>query len=156
MKKVFVSQKHTLTILAGTESPGPVYDLKPIVGTRQPDAAIPSAPAYGMASRKRAPVAAGGDAPGMKYAGPKGLGTRNPDAAFRTEPAWGFASKARPPIDAGLNSPGPVYDLPSALARQVDGHKASAPRSSFTRHSRWADWEREISKNSVPGPGHYG
>ena len=72
-----------------------------------------------------------------------------------------IASKARPPVDAGIDSPGHIYELPSALAKQPSAgpptaRKRSAPTPSFSRHSRWADLEREARKNTVPGPGYYG
>ena len=51
---------------------------------------------------------------------------------------------------------GPIYDLPRAIAKQVDGHRQSAPCPSFTRHSRWAAHEAELRRNTVPGPGYYG
>ena len=81
--QVFVSNRHNLTILAGTQSPGAIYDLKPLTAAKQPDGAYADAPSWKMASRARTPLAAGGDSPGFKHEPPPGLGRKQPDAAHR-------------------------------------------------------------------------
>ena len=157
MKNVFVSQQHTMTIRAGTQSPGPIYDLPKTVGGKQPNARVRDTPSYTIAGKARTPVDARGcKAPGPIYHLPKTVGGKQPDAAHRSEPSWTIASKSRTPVDAGISSPGPIYNLPSASGRQPRAGKRSAPTPSFSRYSRFADVEREQRKNSVPGPGYYG
>ena len=101
--------------------------------------------------------------PGAKYDPKRGLGReRHRVDQIRPEPAWTIAGPARPAVDPGLDSPGCIYNLPSAIDRQIvdyggpNGAKPSAPRPSFTEHSRWAQFEKELRENTVPGPGAYG
>lgn len=155
MKNVYVSEAHTMTIRAGTQSPGPVYSLPSAVGGRQGSGRIRNQPSYHIGGRDRAVDSAGLDTPGPIYNLPGPLG-KQPSAAHRSESAYSFASNARPPVDAGLSSPGPIYNLPSAICKQPRAGKRSAPNVAFTQRSRWADLEREQKNNSVPGPGHYG
>ena len=42
------------------------------------------------------------------------------------------------------------------VASKIHGQNATSPRMSFSRYSRWADHERELRCNTVPGPGYYG
>lgn len=159
-QRVFISQKHTLTILAGTESPGPSnYEVQGTFGAQhQPNARMRNQPMFSIASTARTPLEAGVDTPGpAKYDKPRGCGQQQPDSKQRSEPSWRFGSTARTPVGAGGDSPGPaVYNMPSANGPQPNARKRSSPVVSFSRYSRWADHEREQRKNSVPGPGHYG
>jgi len=153
-KNVFVSQKHTLSSRAGTQSPGPIYELQSAIGQKQSNGRIRDGPAFHMSGRK-SPYETGPQTPGAQYNIQGGLG-RQVSAAFRTEPRVVIATKARPPVDAGTDSPGPIYEFPSAFSRQPLARQKSAPVASFSKYSRWADHEREARKNSVPGPGYYG
>ena len=113
-----------------------------------------------MASKARMPSEAPGrDAPDCFYNGPRGMGT-HVDSGFRTEPTWSMSSKARTPVEAGGDAPGAIYKLPGALERQParmgSSQNRSAPRPSFSRNSRWAHYESEQKRNTVPGPGRYG
>lgn len=150
--KVFISQQHTLTIRAGSQSPGPAYMLPTAVGGGQyshPSSRIPHRPTWKMVGRARAPVDPGLDTPGPKYhAHPfekTALG-KQPDAGHRSEPSWSISTKARTPVDAGLQSPGPIYNLPSANGYQPSARHRSAPTPKFSRNSRWAALEREQRK----------
>ena len=153
-RNVFISHQHTLTVRAGTQSPGAVYNLPSTVGGKQP--AIKEAPSWKLKGRARDPksVLLTGEAYG-KYAIPQAHG-KQPDAAHRSEPSWTLKGKSRTPVEAGLQSPGPIYNLPYFGGHQPSARNRSAPTPSFSKHSRWADVEREARKNTVPGPGYYG
>jgi hypothetical protein len=145
---------------AGLSSPGPAAYLLPnSVGGKQPDARNADPPTWTMKGRdmihKGCEPEPGREAPGPIYNVPRGIG-KQPDDRVRSEPAYTIAGRSRTPVEPGLQSPGAIYNLPSAIERQVDGHKKSAPRPSFSRHSRWAQYEAELKRNSVPGPGAYG
>ena len=153
--KVFVSQEHTLTIRAGSQSPGPMYMLPKSVGGKHPSGRVSNAPSYHLSGRARAPVDPGLDTPGAKYRIPQAHGVQ-PDGRHRSEPSWTIATKARTPVEPGLDTPGAKYNLPSACGGQPSARKRSAPVPTFSRYSRWADLEREQRLNTVPGPGYYG
>ena len=55
-------------------------------------------------------------------------------------------------------TPGPAgaYFLDPALGKQGNSRKKTSPRTSFAKTSRWAAHERELARNTVPGPGSYG
>jgi len=155
--QVYVSEKHTLSIRAGTQSPGPVYILPASVGGKQACARYRSQPSAKLIGKARAKDEPGLDTPAAIYNLPETFGYQ-PSRKHRSEPSFSFASKARPPVEAGISSPGPAapYKLPSAIEKQPRAGKRSAPGVAFTQRSRWADLEREQRKNSVPGPGYYG
>lgn len=156
-QKLFVSQAHTLTTRAGTQSPGPKYVLPSGVGGKQPSARMRDGPSWHLSGRARAPVEPGLDTPGAKYHLPRAHGIQ-PDSGHRSEPLYSIGGTARTPVEPGLDTPGAKYHLPSALGRQPRAHPRmkSAPTPAFSRYSRWADLEREQRLNTVPGPGHYG
>ena len=153
---LFISQRHTLTVRAGTQGPGPVYDLPAVMGGTQPNGAIIDNPSWSFGVRAYPPIEAGRDGPGTGlYEVPRAIG-RTPDGRYASQPTWTLAGRARPPVEAGGHSPGPIYNLPNgAMEKQVSGHKKSMPRASFTTFSRWAGVEKEERQNSVPGPGYY-
>ena len=154
-RKVFISQQHTLTIRAGTQSPGHVYNVKSCVGGKQPDGRIANAPSYSICGKARAKDEPGLDTPGAIYHLPRAHGAQ-PDSTHRSEPSWGMGGKARAKDEPGLDTPGAIYNLPSTLERQPNARIRNAPVPSFSRRSRWAELEREARHNSVPGPGYYG
>ena len=43
----------------------------------------------------------------------------------------------------------------NAIGRQSDSKKTTGPKSVFSRASRFAKYEAELKRNSVPGPGTY-
>ena len=55
-------------------------------------------------------------------------------------------------------TPGPAgpYQMNPAIGKQADGKHKTSPRCAFTKTSRWAAHEREMARNTVPGPGSYG
>ena len=59
----------------------------------------------------------------------------------------------------GSQSPGPAasYTLPAAVGKQVSSTMASSSMASaaWGSQSRWASYERELRKNTTPGPGTY-
>lgn len=163
-RKVFTSQEQQHADFYGTQSPGPATYLLPnSVGGKQPDGRKPDPPSwlFGGSRENRMPTAEdcmGRDTPGACQSGgllPGGIG-KQPDSGHDSAPKWGFASKARTPVEAGLDTPGAKYHLDPALAKQASSKKRSAPRPTFSCHSRWAHLEREKRENSVPGPGYYG
>ena len=178
-KKVWITKAITQSLRAGSESPGPAtYAPVCETGGKQPDSAHPDAPAWTMRAARRdehSPASAarrGGITPGPKYRMKRGLGRERAVAdPLRSEPAWSFGSKERPPDVTALpppDSPGCIYALPpAACGKQVfdcggvhgvrpSGAKPSAPKACFTVHSRWHAVEKELERNTVPGPGHYG
>ena len=171
VKKVFVSQKHTLTVLHGSHSPGPAkYLLPPSVGGKQPDGRKPDPPSYGFSSAARTPVEPGNDGPGFVYKITPAVGPQ-PDSQIKNMPLYSFGASTRevrervfisqehnegmPP---SCPTPGPAnsYQLDSALGKQNSARKKTSPRVSFSQASRWAAHERELARNTVPGPGAYG
>ena len=79
-----------------------------------------------------------------------------PDAGHTTRPSYSIASTARTPVDAGMDTPGAKYDTPSFHERQPSARQRNARTMKFSRYSRFADLEREMRNNTVPGPGYYG
>ena len=57
----------------------------------------------------------------------------------------------------GRDTPGPAarYYIEGSLGKQVSSKMSTRPRSAFGRASRWAEHEREMRRNSTPGPGAY-
>lgn len=169
-RKVFVSQQHTLTVLAGSIGPGPAqYTLPNSVGGRQPVKA--DAPMWGFTTNKRAPVEAGKDTPGPVYHIPPVVGPQ-PDGRFVNAPLFGFGASTRdvrskvfisneamngmPP---NVPTPGPAapgVHLNPGLGTQANSAFATSPRCRFAKESRWRQHEKELRSNTVPGPGAYG
>ena len=170
VKKLFISQKHTLTMLAGTQSPGPAkYNLPNSVGGKQPDGRKADAASWSISSKARIPVEAGQDTPDF-YNLPAAVGPQ-PDGKIANAPVYGFGTstreiRARTFISQEHNmgsapfvpTPGPAgpYKLANSLGNQPSSRKATSPRVSFAKQSRWAAHERELARNTVPGPGAYG
>ena len=150
--KVFISQRHTLTVRAGTQSPGPIYNLPTSVGGKQADARVKDSPCWGLSGAKTPdPAPKGRDTPGPVYEVLRGIG-KIPDSRFKSEPVWGMRTKARPPVDAGDDSPGPcVYDPPQ---------KRLSGAGRFSKGARFAEHDRAVKRAQrgeyQPGPGTYG
>lgn len=138
------------------DSPGPAkYNLPAAVGGgKQPDGRRgPDPPLWTLAARVRI-TDDSERSPGAIYPVARGIG-KMADSRFRTEPSWNLAGRARIPSEP--LSPGPgSHEALTAIGRQVDGHKASAPKRSFTKSDRWAQHDTEQAKHPVPGPGYYG
>jgi hypothetical protein len=174
-KKVFVSHAHQKTDMYGLESPGPAgYVLPPSVGGKQPDGRKHDPPSWSFSSAARTPVEPGGHTPGPIYAIPAAVGPQ-PDGRLRNAPRYGLGASTREvrakvflgndfQVGAAPNvpTPGPAgpYQQQVAMGKQVaskvHGRNATSPRMSFSRYSRWAHYEKELSSNTVPGPGAYG
>ena len=157
VSKVFAEHARPADFTETSLSPGPAaYHLPTAIGVKQADGSKADPPHWSLGRRpKPSPPPGSGGMPEAIYSVPRAMG-KQPDSRFRNQPAWGIKGRVRPPIDPGLASPGPTYELPQALSRQVSGHKLSAPVPSFTRASRWAAYESEQKRNTVPGPGAYG
>ena len=174
VNKLFISQEHTLTIQYGKESPGPAkYMLPPSVGGKQPDGRKGDPPVWSFAKSPRKTMddeEVSRRSPGMIYNIPAAVGPQ-PDGRIPNAPRYGMGASTRETrskvymtkelMEGGpphFPTPGPAgtITLTPAIGKQVDGKKATSPRCSFTRRSRWADHEREIARNTVPGPGAYG
>ena len=57
----------------------------------------------------------------------------------------------------GRIGPGPAagYERIASVGKQVESKTGTSPGAVFSRASRWASYEREIKKNTTPGPGAY-
>ena len=168
--RLFVSQQHTKLATAGTDSPGPaLYSLPASVGGKQPDARKKDPPVYSFATASRMPVEPGGHSPGPIYEVPAAVGPQ-PDGRLAYAPramcgdstrstrAKLFISHAHEATSAPqVPTPGPAapYKLDAAIGKQRSSRHATGPRVTFSRASRWASHERELERNSVPGPGAY-
>ena len=45
--------------------------------------------------------------------------------------------------------------LCESVGKQIHSKTATASSAAFSKASRWASYERELKKNSTPGPGAY-
>ena len=173
-RKLFVSNDHQKTDFYGVESPGPAgYTLPPSVGGKQPDGRKNDPPNWTFSKSPRVTMddqEVTKRSPGMVYNIPPAIGPQ-PDGRIPNAPRYGMGASTRevrskvfmtkelmeggPP---NVPTPGPAgpYHLTPAIGKQVDGKKATSPRCMFSKTSRWAAHEREIARNTVPGPGHYG
>eukprot|EP00322_Chrysochromulina_rotalis_P002286 CAMPEP_0115837084 /NCGR_PEP_ID=MMETSP0287-20121206/5039_1 /TAXON_ID=412157 /ORGANISM="Chrysochromulina rotalis, Strain UIO044" /LENGTH=311 /DNA_ID=CAMNT_0003290585 /DNA_START=17 /DNA_END=952 /DNA_ORIENTATION=+ len=169
VKKVWISQSHMKTDMHGMHSPGPAtYALKSTMG-KQDESVIPSPPTWVFSSAARTEVEPGKHSPGpaaytlQQSVGPQ-LDSRKPSAGT---PGFGastrdirakiYIGEAQGKSDFGKQSPGPAapYQLVQSVGKQVLSQTREAPAAAFSKHSRWADYEREQRKNAVPGPGAY-
>lgn len=170
VRKVWISQEHTSKDLAGLESPGPAaqYSIPGTMG-KQVHSTAESPPAWPFGSSARAK-----DQPGLASPGPAGyhlpqsVGPQ-PDSRKPRAATPGFGASTRnirervylgPGHEKGAHgklSPGPFapYQLIDSVGKQIHSKTASAPGAAFSKASRWATYEREVKKNSTPGPGAY-
>lgn len=170
VKKVFITTEHMKIDMHGMESPGPGagYQIASTMG-KQVHSTADSPPTwiFGSASRPK-------DQPGLAGPGPAGytlpqsVGAQ-PDSRKPRAATPGFGASTRdiramiylgPEQEKGAHgrlSPGPFakYQMTDAVGRQVASTKATASGAAFGKASRWASYERELKKNSTPGPGAY-
>lgn len=173
-RMVFVSQEHQKTDFYGKASPGPAgYVLPPSVGGKQPDGRKQDPPNWTFSKSPRVTMddqEVTKRAPGPIYTIPATVGPQ-PNGRFANAPLFGFGASTRevkakvflgtefmagaPP---NVATPGPAgpYRMNPGLGKQVDGKKATSPRCAFAKRSRWAEHEKELASNTVPGPGAYG
>ena len=175
-----------MTDFYGTHSPGPgaSYVLKSVVGASQPDGRHANAPAYSFAGSTRAPVEPGSSSPGPKYTVPSAIGAQPVGRVKRrvagmgskhsliSAPRYSMAASSRevralifmgqqyeasaPP---NVPTPGPAANYHTAIGlgeREPETKRRTSPRVAFSKANRWAAHERELQRNSVPGPGAYG
>lgn len=169
-RKVWISQDHARLDMHGWDSPGPAaaYTLKSTMG-KQDHSTAESPPAWVFGSSARAKADAGMTSPGPAvYTLPQSVGpqpdSRKPraatpgfGAATRDKRAMLYLGPAHSKGSHGKISPGPFapYNLIDSVGSQVHSKTRTAPASTFSKASRWASYEREIKKNSTPGPGAY-
>jgi len=166
--KVFLSAEHNKIEDHGRASPGPAtYILKAAIGPHL-ESQMASEPAWQFGGSARARADVGRESPGPVYVLPQSVGpqpdSRKPRAAT---PGFGAATREKqgkvflgPDHEKaahGRQSPGPAaqYQTASSLGQQLHSKDRQAPSSSFSKASRFASWEQEKKKNSVPGPGAY-
>ena len=145
----------------GEESPGAIYSPGKGVGSRQPESTRRNEPSWGMAARTkmrmevsdRVTRAIATDRPPVRSVHRAMARSLRSGCTMRSRTSIVDCAVRATQVGEGV---GPIYDLPRAIAKQVDGHRQSAPCPSFTRHSRWAAHEAELRRNTVPGPGYYG
>ena len=170
VRKVFISQAHQNTDLYGMGSPGPhaTYQIPSTMG-KQPHSTAENPPAWVIGSSARPKDQAGLNSPGpATYSLPQSVGPQ-PDSKKPRAATPGFGASTRdirakvyvgPGHEKGAYgrlSPGPAapYSLVSAVGRQVLSNTGTSSAAPFSKASRWASYERELSKNSTPGPGAY-
>jgi len=169
VKKVWISQAHQRTDMHGMGSPGPAtYALKSTMG-KQDESVIPSPAAWVFGSAKRTDVEPGKHSPGpAAYSLPQSVGPQ-PDSKKPRAATPGFGASTRDiramiylgeeqgKSDCGKQSPGPAanYHLVQAVGKQVLSQTRESPYPTFSKASRWASYEREMRKNTTPGPGAY-
>lgn len=171
VRKVFISHNHQKVDMYGLDTPGPAYkvDLPSSIGGTQPESKTETKPSWKFSSAARAPVEAGKASPGpAAYSLPDSVGPQ-PDSKKPRAGTPGFGSGSRdkrslvylgPSHDKGMygrGSPGPAasYQLNSSVGKQVYSKTASSPMAAFSQSNRWASYERELKKNTTPGPGAY-
>ena len=81
-----------------------------------------------------------------------GFGTGSRDTARKV-----FISNDHAQDRYGSQSPGPAasYKQTPAFGKQVSSRIHSAPSWGFGSQNRWAEYDREIQRNTTPGPGTY-
>jgi len=168
--KVFVTAEHAKSSY-GKESPGPVYELKSSIG-KQDSSKNESSPLFSFGTADRfakpagsVPTRASVPGPGA-YQSPSSIGKQG-NSTKQTAEAYGFGSSTRlhqqkvfiSPDHAKTNfgeaSPGPsVYNQKSAVGKQPDSKKESAPSWAFSSEERFKyDFVERAAK--VPGAGQY-
>lgn len=170
VRKVWISQEHMRLDMHGMDSPGPAakYEIKSTMG-KQDHSTAETPPAWVFGSSARAPVEAGLASPGPSaYTLPQSVGPQ-PDSRRPRSATPGFGAATRdkraglylgPGHEKGAHgklSPGPAapYALIESVGKQIHSKTATAPGVPFSKASRWATYEREMRKNSTPGPGAY-
>lgn len=170
MRKVWISQTHQKLDMHGYDSPGPAagYEIASTMG-KQVHSTAESPPAWAFSSTARTQVEPGRVGPGPAgYTLPQSVGAQ-PDSRKPRAATPGFGASTRdirskiylgPAQEKGAHgkiSPGPFapYHLVESVGKQVHSKTATAPGVMFSRASRWATYERELKKNSTPGPGAY-
>ena len=171
VKKVFISQSHQRTDMYGIASPGPHanYKVNSSIGGRQPLARNASLPSFSFASKARPLLTSKAVSPGPHARGtlPQSIGPQPESMKPRAStPTFGagtrdlanklYVSQEHTMLSChGTQSPNKWYDSTSALGKQVSSKLPSRPRSAFSTASRWGAYEREMARNSTPGPGAY-
>lgn len=162
-RKVFITKDITMTLLAGTLSPGPAryHDRtgghRVATGGKQHDSSHPDPPTWKIGKRVWPPTGGAGETPGAKYDIKPAVGGKQPDGSKLDAPLWTLHIDARPSIEPGRDSPGAIYKQKlSGLGKQTSSRKPAAPIGVFSTFSRWSTFEKELKTNTVPGPGHYG
>lgn len=168
VRKVWISQEHQKTDMYGLNSPGPAtYALKTTLG-RQDESTIPSTPTWVIAGRRNE-KGAWKNTPGpAEYTMIPAVGvqpdSRRPSSATpsfgsgtRNQRAKIYLGDGHEKASHGKNTPGPAanYQLIPSVGKQIHSKTRDNPSATFSRASRWASYEREIKKNSTPGPGAY-
>jgi len=169
VKKVWISQAHQKTDMHGLASPGPAtYALKSTMG-KQDESILPSPSAWVFGSATRTDVEPGKHSPGpAAYGLPQSVGPQ-PDSRKPRAATPGFGASTRDirakiylgeeqgKSDYGKQSPGPAanYHLVQSVGHQILSQTREAGRPIFSKADRWATYNRELSKNSTPGPGAY-
>ena len=170
VRKVFISHEHQNVDLYGMASPGPFapYQLQSTVG-KQVNSTSASPPAWVFGNADRAKDQAGLASPGAAaYSLPQSIGPQ-PDSRKPGSATPDFGASTRdtraliyigPGHDKGMYGrigPGPFapYQTVDSVGTQVHSKTASAPSVAFSKASRWATYEREMQKNTTPGPGAY-
>jgi len=170
VRKVWISQEHMKLDMHGMDSPGPAvgYQIPSTMGKQvHSTAESPAAWVFGSAARAK-------DQPGRESPGPasvtlpQSVGPQ-PDSRKPRAATPGFGASTRdmraalylgPGHEKGAHgklSPGPFapYTLVESVGRQVHSKTGTQPSAAFGKASRWASYERELKKNSTPGPGAY-
>lgn len=145
-QKVFVSQEHTALATAGKAGPGPIYQLPPSVGGKQPDGRMRDPPSWGFGSGSRTrsmkqPQVPGPQAYSMQDVG--AVGGKQADGRKKDAPMYSFGSATRANVRKvfistahqktdmhGMDSPGPgvAYEIkPSIGGHQPESKTRSAP-----------------------------
>lgn len=170
VRKVWISQDHQKRDMHGMHSPGPAaeYEIKSTMG-KQFDSVIESPPAWVFASAARIKNDPGLASPAPdRYSLPQSVGPQ-PDSRKPRAATPGFGDSTRehragiylgPSHEKGSHgkvSPGPAanYQLIDSVGKQVHSKTGSSPGVPFSRAARWGSYEREMKKNSTPGPGAY-
>ena len=156
--------------LVGKDTPGPgmyLHEKSAIASSR-------SVPAFSFRGRTRdSSRMHGGASPGPIYparstfaAVPIESKMQRPASstlkcATREERAKAYLNKPSEKIRLGRESPGPAvgYDLEGrgdrCFGKQVKSNYPTLPKATFSKASRWGEYERALSKQYTPGPGAY-
>ena len=128
INKLFISQEHTLTILAGTQSPGPAcYTLPKSVSAK------PQQPGTAQAHANAQNKTASHLLPSLPCSQ---IGGKQPDGRKEDAPSYGFSTAARTQVEPGQDGPGPVYKVRPSIGPCPDGKFANAPLYGFGASTR--------------------